>query len=156
MSALKAPAPCDHAGNPDREFRVATVYGGSCATVDKAHIKNLVDAVFSACGLRCGWSLRLQVFQPPYTNKADAPGGYMEFWIEHPAHPALMFAVEFAGTEHSRLVFSDLSLASMHEAGENSDPAEWASVACFDELWLFACNVAERLEVSKLHLSYGI
>ncbi len=148
---------CDHAGNPDRQHRLATVCGGSYANVDKAHVEAMVAAVVAAAGSCFGGILQLHAFMPPYTDqRADAPAGYLEFWIERPGASALMFAVEFGGKEHERFGFTALTLAALEEAAANHDPAEYATVANFDELWLFACNVAERLEVTKLELSYGL
>lgn len=138
------------------EASVATVIGASCADVDRTHVENLVSTVFSASGVCTGYELRLHAFMPPYKDVNDAPGGYMEFWFEKELEPSFMFALEFAGKEHERLRFSQLTLASMHEAAIHGDPGEYASVSCFDELWLFACKVANKLEVSKLHISYGI
>lgn len=146
----------DHAGNPDREHRVATVCGGTHGSVDKAHVERLVEIVVAAAGDCSGAELRLHAFMPPYANKAEAPNGYMEFWIEAAGAPDMMFAVEFGGKEFPRLVFDALSQEMLLESAENSDPSDYASVASFDELWLFACNVAERLKVAKLHMSYGI
>jgi hypothetical protein len=135
---------------------VATILGGSYAKVDRAHVETLATSVLDAAGLCPGYEMRLHAFMPPYANQMDAPGGYVEFWLEKQSEPSLMFVVEFDGKEHVRFGFSNLSIASMQKAAENYDPSEYASVACFDEFWLFACTVAKRLEVTKLHIMYGI
>ena len=135
---------------------VATVMGHSMADVDKSHVERMVVSVITAAGSCAGSTLRLHVFQPPYMPQANAPAGYMEFWIESSFEPTMMFTVEFQGTEHKRLGFSALSKKSLQEAAANMTPEEYASVSCFDELWLFACMVAERLSVTKIHMSYGV
>lgn len=147
----------DFAGNPNREVRVASVYGHTYAKVDRQHIEALVSAVVNAAGNCFGSILNLHVFMPPYEDNAQAPDGYMEFRIDRPSESSLAFAVEFGGKEFERLPFSNLTLRDMKDAAKNFDSHNiTASVANFDELWLFVCNVAERLQITKITTSFGI
>ena len=154
---LKTANGVDYAGNPDREGRVATVCGESYAWVNKDHLMNLVEHLFMTLGQCETHRLRLHVFQPPYRNQVQAPLGYMEFWLESELEPDMLFAVEFGDSLRNHAVFpEELTREVLQNDAEGCDPSMHATVANFDELWLFACRLAEKLKVAGLHMSYGI
>jgi hypothetical protein len=135
---------------------IATIMGGSVSNYDRAHVESLVTYIADLAGDYKGGSVCLHGMTLPYKIPSEAHDGYMEFRIEKEGLVPIAFGVEFGGKEHGRVGFADLTLETVQEAADWGDSASnMASVFNFDELWLFANMVVQRLELSSVSIAFG-
>ena len=135
---------------------LSAIMGGSVSAYDLAHVESLVTCIaLVAIGYTNG-SVCLHGMTLPYKNPVEAHDGYMEFRIEKDGLEPIAFGVEFGGKEHGRIGFSELTLEALQEAADMGDTASsMASVFNFDELWLFANKLVQRLGLSSISIAFG-
>jgi hypothetical protein len=140
----------------DPKTSLATVFGGSVSSYDLEHVDSLVAAIAAAAIGYGGGSVCLHGMTLPYENPTGAHDGFMEFRIEKPGLVPIAFGIGFGGNDPERIGFDSLSLESLQEAADLGDTASgMASVFNFDELWLFANKLVERLELSSISIAFG-
>jgi len=135
---------------------LASICGGSVSAYDRDHVQSLVSVIAEVAGAYTGGVVCLHGMTLPYANSGDAHDGYMEFRIEMAGLKPLAFSVEFGGKEHDRFGFGEVTLEALQEAAEVGDAVNhMASVINFDELWLFACVLVERMALSSISVAFG-
>ena len=135
---------------------LAAICGGSVSAYDRIHVEDLVVAIVKVAIAYTGGSVCLHGMSLPFQNPGDAPDGYMEFRIDKDGQSPIAFSVEFGGKEHDRLGFADLTLEELRERAEGGDPVNlMASVFNFDELWLFASMLVQRMALSSISIAFG-
>ncbi len=134
----------------------AQVTGHSWADVNVAHVNALVDCLLPYLPMGADSTLTLLGYKPPY-NAGPVPDGFMEFWVRAPGQAEVAFSLEFGGTPIERYGFEDLSRERLEAIAREVEPVNLrASVANFDELWLFTCRLAERMCIKEVQLRYGV
>lgn len=134
----------------------ASVMGGSASNYDLKHVSSLVEAIADVAGSYVGGSICLHGMTLPYKAAADAHDGYMEFRVSKDGLAPIAFGIEFGGKEHARLGFDTSTLSALQEAATGGDAVgNMASALNFDELWLFANLLAQRLAISDISIAFG-
>lgn len=135
---------------------IAAIYGGSVSAYDRVHVEDLVVAIVKVAMAYVGGSVRLHGVSLPFENQSEAPDGYMEFTIEKDGQPPIAFSIEFGSKEHDRLRFDGLTLNELRARAEDGDAVNlMATVLNFDELWLFANMLVERMSLSSISIAFG-
>lgn len=138
----------------DRDFQVGSTL--KLNAYDLAHVESLVTCIAHLAGNYKGGSVCLHGMTLPYKNTDEAHDGYMEFRIEKNGLEPIAFGVEFGGKERDRIGFAELTLESLQEAADLGDTASsMASVFNFDELWLFANKLVQRLGLTSVSIAFG-
>lgn len=135
---------------------ISLIMGGSVSAYDPAHVESLVTCIALVASEYTNGSVCLHGMTLPYTNPGEAHDGYMEFRIEKDGLEPIAFGVEFGGKEHDRIGFAGLTLKALQEAADLGDTeSSMASVFNFDELWLFANKLVQRLGLSSISIAFG-
>lgn len=136
------------------------VQGAGYAPVDYEFIDALVASLIPHVKGGDGSTMMLHGYKPPYDvsmEEAQTEPDFMEFWITSPSVPDVAFSISFGGKNPSREAFVELTLDNLQAVARNGDPINLeASVASFDELWLFACQFGEAIRVESVKIIYGI
>jgi len=135
---------------------LADVAGGSASNYDLKHVSSLVETIASVAGDYVAGSVCLHGMTLPFKDPSHAHDGYMEFRVSKEGFAPIAFGVEFGGVEHARLGFGPLTLSALKEAaGAGDTDNDMATVLNFDELWLFANLLTQRLAFSTISIAFG-
>lgn len=157
-SAIQCCLKGEGAGTTQQNSAVGKVNGSSWASVAADHVDALVAGLKPFVVGGDGSVLTLYGYMPPYAIK---PTGYLEFWITTPTQPEIAFSVEFGRRDAKRIGFGqlvgDLDRETLEAVARGRDPVNLrASVANFDELWKFACQLVEECGIGSIQLRYGV
>lgn len=138
-------------------LQLATVMGGSASDYDPEHVAALVSCISSVAHPYEGGQVCLHGMTWPFQDSAYAHAGYLEFQICKDGLAPIAFGVEFGSKEpQQRINFPQLSLAQLRMAASDGDTInDKATVANFDELWLFANQLVIRLSLREVTLAFG-
>lgn len=141
-----------------RSHTMQTIATSSASTaenkLDAAHIGECVHQVIEATGEQPQGHLTLLVCKPAGTVISGPGRGHIEFRLDRPSQPPILFAATLDGQQGSRRRYNGLTMDEMEAAAREQTPRQHACMASYEELWRFACLVVQRLNVNTLDICH--
>lgn len=119
-----------------------------------AHIRECVHQVIAATGEQPQGHLTLLVCKPAGTVSSGPVRGQIHFRLDRPCQPPILFAASLEGQQGSRRPYNGLTMAEMEASAREQTPRQHACMGSFEELWRFACQVVQRLNVNTLDICH--
>ncbi len=118
--------------------------------------KSIVNAIMAALPVPSHWGLHISASTPPYESNTNLPAGHIELTLIDPEEVEYAIGLVFGTTDDEGQVLRQ-PFDAMNWANNPKNP--WsAGIAMFnfDEAWRVVVLLAEKLDVERIEISYGM